>query len=195
MLESLKGGKGKSIDKQKEMSSNNNSTSRTGLWLLLILVSCVLGNHVVRAEPEPESSGMFYSDALSDDMESQILLKRLRQVIDRKHEVIDQERELTAEQITLQAILEAKERDQRINQGFQRDFLNEDAEALPVPSAIVHSPIHSGKRTSYMALCHFKICNMGRKRQLLSEIRAKSLPLSPWLSLRSRTTAIQLPRP
>lgn len=82
--------------------------------------------------------------------------------MERKQEMIEQERELTEEQLTIQAMLEA--RDQRMSQS---DYSQEDAEILPIPSAIIHrTPLGSVKRTSYMSLCHFKICNMGRKRQL-----------------------------
>lgn len=67
----------------------------------------------------------------------------------RKQETIEQERELTEEQIAIQAILDAKARSQRGPQTLPEDFSIEDSETLPVPSAIFnHGPQHSGKRTS-----------------------------------------------
>ncbi|XP_066588012.1 uncharacterized protein CNMa [Prorops nasuta] len=127
---------------------------RTILCLLGLLLSC---SFLVIAEPEPVPAGMIYGDSYVDDPETLMLRNLLKQTIDRKQEVYEQERELAEEQIEIQAMLEAK----------AKEFSSEAAEMLPVPSAVVnHGPLHSGKRTSYMALCHFKICNMGRKRQL-----------------------------
>ncbi|KAK2581840.1 hypothetical protein KPH14_002306 [Odynerus spinipes] len=131
----------------------------TSSCLVVFLLAC--SNIFVLAEPEPLPAGMIYSgESFSADPESLVLLNRLKQLSERKQEIIEQERELTEEQLAIQAMLEA--RDQRVS---QNDYSQEDAEVLPVPSAIVHhSPLGSVKRTTYMSLCHFKICNMGRKR-------------------------------
>lgn len=136
--------------------------SRTGLCLLALFVSFLIDNHAVIAKPEPASYDI-------EDPEELVLLQRLRTIVRHKQEVIDQERELTEEQIAIQAILDAKARSQRGHETMlEEEFSMEDTETLPVPSAIFNpGPQHTGgKRTSYMTLCHFKICNMGRKRQL-----------------------------
>lgn len=67
-----------------------------------------------------------------------------------KQEVIDQEKELTEEQIAIQAILDAKARSQKGHQTIPDEFSMEDSETLPVPSAIFNpGPQHTGgKRTS-----------------------------------------------
>ncbi|XP_046819479.1 uncharacterized protein LOC124424454 [Vespa crabro] len=131
----------------------------------LVAFLLVYSNILVFAEPEPLPAGMIYTNEnFAEDTESLLLINRLKQLIERKQEMEEQERELTEEQLTIQAMLEAKARDQRLSQG---DYPPDEPEALPVPSAIVHhAPLGSVKRTSYMSLCHFKICNMGRKRQL-----------------------------
>ncbi|XP_043270540.1 uncharacterized protein CNMa [Venturia canescens] len=142
----------------------------SGLWLLAIVLSCSPFNYLVEAEPEPVPPSLIYSDSYVDDAESFLLLQRLRQIAGRKHEVLEQARELENEKMVIQGMLDEQEearRNQRMHQSVQNDYSGEDIEMLPIPSAIVHhGPVHSGKRTSYMTLCHFKICNMGRKRQL-----------------------------
>lgn len=73
-----------------------------------------------------------------------------------KQEVIDQERELTEEQIAIQAILDAKARSQRGHETMlEEEFSMEDTETLPVPSAIFNpGPQHTGgKRTSCKKKC------------------------------------------
>ncbi|KAL2713182.1 uncharacterized protein V1478_017375 [Vespula squamosa] len=133
----------------------------TSSCLVAFLLVC--SNILVFGESEPLSAGMIYSsENFAEDTENLLLVNRLKQLMERKQEIIEQERELTEEQLTIQTMLEAKARDQRVSQG---DYPPDEAEALPVPSAH-HAPLGSVKRTSYMSLCHFKICNMGRKRQL-----------------------------
>ncbi|XP_051176567.1 uncharacterized protein LOC127291458 [Leptopilina boulardi] len=132
--------------------------SRTGLCLLALFVSFLIDYHPVIAKPEPASFDI-------EDTEELVLLQRLRTIVRHKQEVIDQEKELTEEQIAIQAILDDKARNQKDHQTMLEEFSMEDTETLPVPSAIFNPPQHNGKRT-YMTLCHFKICNMGRKRQI-----------------------------
>lgn len=74
--------------------------------------------------------------------------------MERKQEIMEQERELTEEQLTIQAMLQEKARDHRLP---QNDYSQDDAEILPVPSAIVHhAPLGSMKRTS--CKYHFYLC-------------------------------------
>lgn len=74
--------------------------------------------------------------------------------------MMEREKALDDVQMMIESVLEAKAK-AKTRPG---DYIS--VEELPTPNAIV-SP-RSGKRTaiSYMTLCHFKICNMGRKRQL-----------------------------
>lgn len=154
---------------------NRRAATRTSFCLLVALVlSCVTSDsHRVHAFPEPLPPGSFLNDFLSDDPESVMLVSRLKQLVEQKHRVVEQEHEITDEQIEIQAILEAKARErERGMEPPSPDYSagEPEPEALPVPAAIIHNPQHSGKRhgvnaVSYMSLCHFKICNMGRKRQ------------------------------
>ncbi|XP_012282565.1 uncharacterized protein LOC105700892 [Orussus abietinus] len=156
----------------------------TGVCVLALLLSCVLAE----PEPEPEPAGPIFGDDFDEDAESQLLLKRLKQIAERKQEAFEQERELTEEQIAIQEILEEKMRS-------QRKYAKDDAEVLPVPSAVIHAPIRGEKRTSYMTLCHFKICNMGRKRQMIPEMRGLNLAnLKTELTLDNRSQ-MRRPRP
>ncbi|XP_015123209.1 uncharacterized protein LOC107045437 [Diachasma alloeum] len=150
--------------KQKIMKRK--CTSYTSRFWILALVSLTTIHNVWTA-PQPLSA-MYYSDNSVEDSENLLLLQRLKQVAALKHEILEEERELTEAELEVQAIIEAKLRNQRILQPIESESSNEEAEMLPIPSAVVHhAPVgHTGKRTSYMGLCHFKICNMGRKRQL-----------------------------
>lgn len=153
---------------------NNRLERRTGQQLALILIYILVGAYFTKAipqpepepEPEPEADPLpafIYNNEALDDSESLLLLKRLKQLVERKHVMLEEERELMEEHIAAaSAAAAAKAALSRIT-----DLSEEDPQILPVPSALVHhGPLQSGKRTSYMALCHFKICNMGRKRQI-----------------------------
>ncbi|XP_072763248.1 uncharacterized protein [Anoplolepis gracilipes] len=158
------------------------AATRTSFCLLAAFVlSCATsGSDKVLAFPQPEPlpPDFIYGDNFADDAESSMLLNRLKQLTEQKHRVEEQiereiadEREIANEQIEIQAMLEAKARE-RANAMQPQDYSVEQSEpeALPIPAAIVHHEQHPGKRhgtnaVSYMSLCHFKICNMGRKRQ------------------------------
>ncbi|KAF7396656.1 hypothetical protein HZH66_007518 [Vespula vulgaris] len=131
----------------------------------LVAYMLVYSTVVVHADRDPLPADMVYTnDNFAEDTESVLLVNRLKELMERKQEIMEQERELTEEQLTIQAMLQEKARDHRLP---QNDYSQDDAEILPVPSAIVHhAPLGSMKRTSYLSLCHFKICNMGRKRQM-----------------------------
>ncbi|XP_011500652.1 PREDICTED: uncharacterized protein LOC105364437 [Ceratosolen solmsi marchali] len=139
----------------------------TGVYFLVLLLLCICANNPVIAAPQPIPPEMMYREDYGLDIPSQTLVDRLKLRVERKEENIEKEiAELAEEQMEIQALINAKARSQNEHQQ-QQDFLMEAIEALPVPAAIYHTgPMHSGKRTSYMALCHFKICNMGRKRQM-----------------------------
>lgn len=79
----------------------------------------------------------------------QTLVDRLKQIVERKEQKIEKEiAELAEEQMEIQALIDAKARNQREHQQ-PPEFSEEDTEALPIPAAIYHSgPLHSGKRTS-----------------------------------------------
>lgn len=78
-----------------------------------------------------------------------MLLQRLKQVAELKREMMEDEQELTEAQYEIQAMLEAKARNQRVPQTVQSEYSGDQAEMLPIPSAVVyHGPTNSGKRTS-----------------------------------------------
>ncbi|XP_018399417.1 PREDICTED: uncharacterized protein LOC108777113 [Cyphomyrmex costatus] len=154
------------------------AATRTSLCLLAALVlSCTTsGSDKAHALPRPEPlpSGIFFGDS-ADEAENIMLVNRLKQLMEQKHRVVEQEHEITDEQIEIQALLEAKARERERAMLVEQpppDYSSGEAEpeALPVPAAMIHDHQHPGKRqgvnaVSYMSLCHFKICNMGRKRQ------------------------------
>ncbi|XP_050579705.1 uncharacterized protein LOC126917160 [Bombus affinis] len=140
--------------------TGRSSTKRTGLCLLALLLSCL--ENVV-GEPEPIPSELLYSKNFINNAENLILLNKLKQVIDEKEEIVEQEKTLDDVQMMLQTVLEERAKDDmRIPPG---DY---SVEEIPTPNPPHKQVQRSGKRTSisYMTLCHFKICNMGRKRQL-----------------------------
>jgi len=83
---------------------------------------------------------------------AQMLVNRLKQLIEQKHRVVEQENEITDEQIEIQAILEAKAREQERTMSIEQPPPNysgeSEPEALPVPAAIIHDQQqqHQGKR-------------------------------------------------
>lgn len=154
------------------------SAAGTSLRLLaLVWFSCATSQRIhAFAQPEMLSSGLIYGDNLAEDEDNLMLLSRLKQLMEEKYRVVDQEHEITDEQIEIEAALQARAaiEQQRAFHSHNPDYSAEgpepEPETLPMPAAIVHSQMQSsGKRTkpgnSYMSLCHFKICNMGRKRQ------------------------------
>ncbi|XP_046588442.1 uncharacterized protein LOC107224107 isoform X1 [Neodiprion lecontei] len=160
---------------------------RTVFWTLAFLLACILSSNNVQADGDP---GAFYPNSLSNDPENLRLVQMLRQLTQRGREIDERAREITEEEIAIEGILEAKAGMIIPPAAFPRDILPEEevGEPLPVPSAIIRPiPPRWEKRGSYMALCHFKICNMGRKRQSLSQIRPKIRSLRSWISLGPRT--------
>ncbi|XP_018353074.1 PREDICTED: uncharacterized protein LOC108754909 isoform X2 [Trachymyrmex septentrionalis] len=146
------------------------AAARTSLCLLAVLVlSCITSGNRAYAFPRPEPlPGNFFIGDPADE-ENIMLVNRLKQLIEQKHRVVEQEYEITDEQIEIQALLEAKARERERAMLMEQpppDYSSGEAEpeALPVPSAMIHDHQHPGKRQD-MSLCHFKICNMGRKRQ------------------------------
>ncbi|EGI60680.1 PREDICTED: uncharacterized protein LOC105150725 [Acromyrmex echinatior] len=150
------------------------AAARTSLCLLAALVlSCITSGNRAYTIPRAESPGIFIAD--SADEADIMLVNHLKQLIEKKHRVVEQENEITDEQIEIQALLEAKARERERAMLMEQpppDYSSGEAEpeALPVPAAMIHDHQHPGKRqgvnaVSYMSLCHFKICNMGRKRQ------------------------------
>lgn len=124
-------------------------------------------------EPEPVPPGLFYGDPV-EEAENIMLINRLKQLIEQKHRVVEQEHEISEEQLEIQAILEAKMRERERAMSMEQPppeypIGELQPEPLPTPERVIHDPQHPGKRqgntVSYMSLCHFKICNMGRKRQ------------------------------
>lgn len=85
-----------------------------------------------------------------------MLVSRLKQLMEQKHRLVEQEHEITDEQIEIQAILEAKAREQPSS-----DYA-EEPEALPVPAAMIHEPQHQGKRHGMNAVsCEYppRLCS------------------------------------
>lgn len=140
--------------------TGTSTTLGTGSYLLavLLIVSWLLGTgSLVEGEPEPISSELLYnSESFLSDAENLILLNKLRQMSEEKKDITERE-------MLIQSVLDARAR--AWSQQFHGEYSAED---LPAANTLINSPQHPGKRTavSYLTLCHFKICNMGRKRQL-----------------------------
>lgn len=162
-------GKGKSVtterlstvdDKNRTegMTGRSSAKRRTApcLLALLLLLFFHLSPSSVGGEPIPSE---FYGKTSDNDF---ILLNKLKELFEEKQYVAEREKELDKERMKIQSIImEGKESEIQSDSDYY-------AEKLPTPNAVVRQePQHSGKRTmiSYMTLCHFKICNMGRKRQ------------------------------
>ncbi|XP_043513939.1 uncharacterized protein LOC122530741 [Frieseomelitta varia] len=137
--------------------TGRSSTRRTGLCLLALLLSCLSSGGFVVGEPEPIPSELLYSKSFINNAENLILLNKLKQVIEEKEDITEREKTLDDVQRMIESVLRAKAKD---------NYSDEELPAPPNPPNRL-AP-RSGKRTaiSYMTLCHFKICNMGRKRQL-----------------------------
>ncbi|XP_043252500.1 uncharacterized protein LOC122397412 [Colletes gigas] len=140
------------------------SAKRTGLCLLTLLLSCFYsGNVLVAGEPEPIPSELLDTDD-SFNTDNYILWNRLKHVIQARKDTFERGKELEEEQMIIQSALETRAKvKSRLPPG---DY---SAEELPTPNAMVSQPRRSEKRTTLnyaVTLCHFKICNMGRKRQL-----------------------------
>lgn len=160
--------------------ASRRAAARISFFLLAVFVlSCATNGKKVLAIPQPEPlpPGFIYSDNFADDVESLMLLNRLKQLSEQKHRVDEQiereiadEREITDEQIDIQAMLEERARERAAHPPDYPPVEEPEPEALPMPAAMIHHEQHPSKRhgmnaVSYMSLCHFKICNMGRKRQ------------------------------
>ncbi|XP_017764799.1 PREDICTED: uncharacterized protein LOC108554137 [Eufriesea mexicana] len=143
--------------------TGRSSTKRTGLCLLALLLSCLSSDVFVVGEPEPLPSELLYNKNFLN-AENLILLNKLKQVIEEKEDMAEREKSLDNMQMMIQSVLESRA---KIQTGVQPDDYS--GEELPTPNAVVSQMQRSGKRTaaiSYVTLCHIKICNMGRKRQL-----------------------------
>jgi len=75
-----------------------------------------------------------------------MLINRLRQLTDQKHRLTEEEHDITDEQIEIQAILEAKAREQErtMLESAREAEPEPEPEALPVPAAKTHN--QSAKR-------------------------------------------------
>ena len=137
---------------------------RMGFCLLaLLLAGLFSGNVLVAGEPEPIPSELLYSDSLIKNAENLMLLNKLKQVIEEKREMTEREKALDDMEMAIQSVLEG-----RAKAKARLPSIDYSAEELPTPNAVVSQAKRSGKRNpiSYATLCHIKICNMGRKRQL-----------------------------
>lgn len=93
-----------------------------------------------------------------------MLVSRLKQLMEQKHRMVQQEHEITDEQIEIQAILEAKARErERAMSMEQPDYSvagEPEPEALPVPAAMIHDQSHDqhpGKRQHGMNACKYSL--------------------------------------
>ena len=137
---------------------------RTGFCLLALLLAGLFSDNVlVVGEPEPIPSELLYSDSFIKNAENLILLNKLKQVIEEKKDMAEREKALDDMEMAIQSVLE-----DRAKAKARLPSIDYSAEELPTPNAVVSQAKRSGKRNpiSYATLCHIKICNMGRKRQL-----------------------------
>ncbi|XP_031835667.1 uncharacterized protein LOC116428328 [Nomia melanderi] len=143
--------------------TGRSSAKRTGLCLLTLLLFCLSnGNVLVVGDPGPIPSELLYSEAFLNNAENLILMKKLKQVIEEKKNVVEREKELDDMQIMIESVLEPRIKDKPSTR------VDYSAEEFRTPNTVMRQTQREGKRTplTYTMLCHFKICNMGRKRQL-----------------------------
>ncbi|KAJ8675319.1 hypothetical protein QAD02_011105 [Eretmocerus hayati] len=141
--------------------------SSTGLIVLVLSLSCTLRNHWVVAAPQPEPPAALYKDSINHDIPSQSLVDRLKNFVEKKDYEKELMNEVIEEQTELQELIESKKEEKEKNMKEQSEVSEEDTESLPVPAAVSNHapPPHPAKR-GYIQLCHFKICNMGRRPPL-----------------------------
>ncbi|XP_017880013.1 uncharacterized protein LOC108624911 isoform X2 [Ceratina calcarata] len=133
------------------------STTRTGSCLLaLFLVSCCLSNDkvFVVGEPEPVPVELYNNNLVRSAAD--IMLNKLRQVAMKETEEIEErEKDLYDVQVVIKS-LETKSEPVPPEPDYS-------VEELPTPNAVIGQ---KRNEVNLVTLCHFKICNMGRKRQL-----------------------------
>jgi hypothetical protein len=133
---------------------------KTDSALCILLVLCFFGSSQVIAAPYPEPPGLAYPEELPFDPSHTLVDKMERDINMKMARIANEVVELEEEKLELAILKNA-------NKASPQQFPEQYAETLPEPSPRIQEPsVPSGKRTSYMALCHFKICNMGRKRQM-----------------------------
>ncbi|XP_076647449.1 uncharacterized protein LOC143356024 [Halictus rubicundus] len=147
--------------------TGRSSTKRTGLCLLALLLFCLSNDKIlVVGERGPMPSELLYnSEAFLKSAENYIMLSKLRQMEEEKKNIDERKKELDVMEEIIIESMEARNKDKVVPRVQPAGY---SAEELPTPNAVVRQLQRSGKRTelTYMTLCHFKICNMGRKRQL-----------------------------
>ncbi|XP_078046177.1 uncharacterized protein LOC144474786 [Augochlora pura] len=147
--------------------TGRSSAKRTGLCLLALLLFCLCNDDVmVAAQIDPIPPELLYdSEAFLKNTENYIMLNKLRQMEEEKKEMDERKKELDVMEEYIIESFEAR-KDKAVPRVVPPAGYS--PEELPTPNAVVRQPQRSGKRTelTYMTLCHFKICNMGRKRQL-----------------------------
>ncbi|XP_076290406.1 uncharacterized protein LOC143213926 [Lasioglossum baleicum] len=147
--------------------TGRSNTKRTGLCLLALILFCLSNDNIlVVAEMGPMPSELLYnSEAFLKNAENYIMLNKLRQMEQEKKNIDERQKELDVMEEIIIESMEARNKDKAVPRVQSAGY---SAEELPTPNAVVRQPQRSGKRTelTYMTLCHFKICNMGRKRQL-----------------------------
>ncbi|XP_014234377.1 uncharacterized protein LOC106657381 [Trichogramma pretiosum] len=136
------------------------------LCFLAISLLNIFGASMIEAAPHALPPDVMFRESYGYPKYKEPLVESLKKMMEKKEEKIERDiAELTAEKMEIQAFMDEELEQKDLSQA--EDVSVEDGESLPVAEgAYSNGPLHSGKRTSYMALCHFKICNMGRKRQL-----------------------------
>ncbi|XP_033342818.1 uncharacterized protein LOC117229959 [Megalopta genalis] len=146
--------------------TGRSSAKPTGLCLLALLLFCICKRDVmVAAQIGPIPSELLYdSEAFLKNTENYIMLNKLRQMEEEKKDIDERKKELDVMEEYIIESFEAR-KDKAAPRVPPAGYSPEE---LPTPNAVVRELQRAGKRTelTYMTLCHFKICNMGRKRQL-----------------------------
>lgn len=149
---------------------------RTGFCLLALLLAGLFSDDVlVAGEPEPIPSELLYTDSLIKTAEnlvsiyrlwrligsfprltavclSQILLNKLKQVIEEKKDMAEREKVLDDVEMEIQSALE-----DRAKAKARLPSIDYSAEELPTPNAVVSQAKRSGKRNPISCECRLSL--------------------------------------
>ncbi|XP_012539525.1 uncharacterized protein LOC105838485 isoform X2 [Monomorium pharaonis] len=134
------------------------SVARTSLCLLaaFMLFYATNGNVNTYAFPQVESMlpGFFYGNP-AKKTENIMLANRLKQLMEQKNRIVKQEHEINDEQIEIQTILEAKEREQeRAIEQSPPNYPVREPELLPRSKSFIYDSQDLNKRG--LPPCDFK---------------------------------------
>ncbi|XP_014209112.1 uncharacterized protein LOC111643926 [Copidosoma floridanum] len=139
----------------------NASATKRSLCFLALSVACMLSNRRAAAAPQPMSSGMMYRENGYDGSIKNSVDRY--EAMERKKERIFKEIRKMSEEQEIASFVNAQLKNKQDQQAQM--FSEEDPETPPVVPVVYRDEEPPAEKRNFVALCHFKICNMGRKRQ------------------------------